>query len=177
MKQIIFLLAIYAMSHSNTFAQYSSSKEVATPELAAQREIIKQGTIENYMQVRKALIVSDSLNAAKYAAQFAASLEKFKFKKLTLEEMNAATTIRGQVKQLAQQIAGITKISQQRKLFAQMSDQFWKIADKVKPLNEKLFLQACTMTGETWISDKEEIENPIYPKNMLTCGIVKAKID
>ena len=177
MKQIIFLLSLAVFSHSNTFAQYNSSKEVATPELAAQREIIKKDAVENYMQVRKALIGSDSLNAAKYAAQFAASLEKFKFKKLTLEEMNAATTIRGQVKQLAQQIAGITKISQQRKLFAQMSDQFWKIADKVKPLNEKLFLQVCTMTGETWISDKEEIENPIYPKNMLTCGVVKAKID
>lgn len=177
MKNILLIVAVFALTHFNTFAQLNSNKEVATSELAAKREIIKKEVIANYMQIRKALIVSDSLGASKAAGQLVASIEKFKFKKLTLEEMNAATTIRADVKQLSQQIAGITKISKQRKLFAQMSDHLWKIADKLKPLNETLFLQACTMTGETWISDKEDIENPIYPRNMLTCGIVKAKIE
>jgi len=170
-------LLIIASIHSGAFAQRDSNKEVATPELVAQRELSKKNVIESYLHIKQALILSDSLSVSKSAEQFANVLAKFKFKKLTLAEMNEATTTRAEIKKLATEISATRNITKQRKAFIQMSDQFWKIADKVKPLNTPLFLQMCTMTGETWISDQEKIENPLYPKNMLTCGIVKAKLD
>ncbi|MFW0715287.1 DUF3347 domain-containing protein [Pedobacter sp. N23S346] len=171
------LMLIASCFYLGALAQTSSKTEVATPELVAQRELTKKDVVESYLQIKQALIVSDSLKAASSATQFVNSLTKFKFKKLTLEEMNNATGTRAALKELAKIVSSTHNITKQRKAFVEMTDHFWKIADKVKPLNTPLFLQMCTMTGETWVSDQEKIENPVYPKNMLTCGMIKAKLD
>lgn len=178
MKRILILICLIYLSGLVAVAQqHNSVQEVATPELAAQREVIKQEVVDSYLSIKNALLASDSVAAVKAANQFTASLNKLKFKKLTLEEMNKATTTRAEVVELASQISETKNISKQRKILVAMSEKFWTIADKVKPSKTPLYLQMCTMTGETWLSDKAQIENPIYPKNMLTCGMIKAKID
>lgn len=178
MKRILILIAlIYLCGFTAVGQQHDSAQEVATPELAAQREVIKKEVVENYLSIKNALLASDSVAAVKAANQFKTSLNKLKFKKLTLEEMNKATMTRADVIKLASQISETKNISKQRKSLASMSEKFWIIADKVKPSKTPLYLQMCTMTGETWLSDKAQIENPIYPKNMLSCGMIKAKID
>ncbi|MEJ2884098.1 DUF3347 domain-containing protein [Pedobacter sp. GR22-6] len=177
MKKTIYVLAcLLMMAGPVAIAQVDSGKEVATLELAAKREAIKKEVLAGYMALKQSLIVSDSLNSAKDATKFIRALEQFKFKKLTLPEMNAATILRKEVKELALEISGTSNITKQRKVFAVLSVKMWDMAAKLKPMGTPIYQQVCPMTGETWLSMDKEIKNPYYPKNMLTCGEVRQSI-
>lgn len=140
------------------------------------QEAAKYEVLESYLNISNSLILSDSVETARNAALFLKRLEKFKFKKLTLEEMNVATTTRAEIRLLAAKIAETTNINSQRKSFLEISEKMWKIAKSVQPVGLPLYRQVCPMTGATWISKDQEIKNPYYPKNMLTCGEIKERI-
>jgi hypothetical protein len=168
---IIVFIALLALISFQVKAQdYTLESAVKRQETA------KSEVLESYMAIEKSLITSDSLQAGKDAAIFVKALSKFKFKKLTLEEMNAATTIRAEITQLAEGIAKASGINLQRKNFAAISEKMWSIAMHIKPQGQSLYQQVCPMTGVTWISKEKEIKNPYYPKNMLTCGEIKNSI-
>jgi len=175
-KSIYILVCLLFIAGQAAKAQLTSAEEVATPELAAKREVLKKEVIGNYMAVKQALIVSDAVNTAKEAVKFIASLDQFKFKKLSLQDMNAATSLRKEIKELAMTISTTNNINEQRKAFSVLSEKIWIMANKVKPQNGILYQQVCPMTGDTWLSMEKEIKNPYYPKNMLTCGEVKQSI-
>lgn len=172
--KIIILIALLA-GYLPALAQKTSKEEVA-PELVEAREKLKAEIITTYTQVKTDLVLSDSVSVKKSALTLVDLLKKFKFKKLTLDEMNSATTSRAEMIGLADSVAGTLNINIQRKNFAKLSVIFWALAPKLKPANITLYQQVCPMTGESWISDSKEIKNPYYPKNMLTCGEVKATL-
>lgn len=152
----------------------TSAQEVATADLIQKRELEKKTIISLYLDLKQNLIVSDSVQAAKSAAGLAAALNTFKFKKLTLEEMNAATVTRGKLKTLALSIAATHHINTQRSAMNDLSEEMWTIIGKLMPEKTVLYEQKCPMAGKVWISDVKEIKNPYFPKNMLTCGEVIA---
>jgi len=158
-----------------TQAQLTSKQEV-TPELVEKRETQKKEITNNYLALKNNLLVSDSLAVVKNAVALQQSLKNFKFKKLTLEQMNDATTKRKELIDLAAQVSATKNINKQRKVFEVLSIKFWDLAPKFKVADNALYLQVCPMTNAMWLSDSKEIKNPYYPKNMLTCGEVKASL-
>lgn len=173
MKRLLTIALIAVASVAN--AQNTSKQEV-TPELVEQRESLKKEITADYLALKTNLVTSDSVVATTSAKSLAGALNKFKFKKLTLDQMNLATTTRKEIIDLANEIAATKNINKQRKAFAKLSEKFWTIAAKLKPMDLPLYQQVCPMTGEVWLSDSKEIKNPYYPKNMLTCGEVKASL-
>lgn len=153
-----------------------TSKEEVVPELVQKREAEKKEIIKNYLALKNSFLTSDSLAVVKKAEAFKSSLKNFKFKKLSLPDMNAATSSRKEIIELATAIASTKNINKQRKIFETLSVKYWDQAAKFKPADETLYLQICPMTGAVWTSDSKEIKNPYYPKNMLTCGEVKASL-
>ncbi len=173
MKNAVFIALIFLSS----FAQAQvTSKEEVVPELVQKREEQKKEITKNYLALKNSLIVSDSLAVVKNAEALKSSLKNFKFKKLTLEQMNAATTTRKTISDLASEMAATKNINKQRKIFESLSVKYWDVASKFKAADATLYLQVCPMTGAVWTSDSKEIKNPYYPKNMLTCGEVKASL-
>jgi len=173
MKKIIALAFICLSSLAQ--AQLTSKEEVA-PELTAKREAQKKEITNNYLALKNNLLISDSIAVVKNATALQNSLQSFKFKKLTLEKMNEATITRKEIIELAAEVAATKNINKQRKVFQSLSVKFWDLAPKFKAEDTALFLQVCPMTGAGWVSDSKEIKNPYYPKNMLTCGEVKASL-
>lgn len=165
------MITLFAVISFSGVAQVSVSNVATEKQEAAKTEVL-----ESYLRMSNSLILSDSVATAKNAAVFLKSLEKFRFKKLTLEEMNSATTTRAEIRLLLAKIAETTNINAQRKAFLDVSDKMWKIAKSVQPIGLSLYQQVCPMTGATWISKEREIKNPYYPKNMLTCGEIKNSI-
>ncbi len=169
------LIALLVAISGVAQAQNMSEKEV-TPELVTLRETQKKEVISYYLALRDNFLNSDSLLAVNNAKALITSFSKFKFKKLTLEKMNEATTTRKEIVTLATAIAATKNINKQRKAFSALSTKFWAIADKLKPADMPLYQQVCPMTGDIWLSESKDIKNPYYPKNMLTCGEVKASL-
>ncbi|MEL1255228.1 DUF3347 domain-containing protein [Flavobacterium sp. DGU38] len=173
MKRIL-VIALICLS---TLGQAQlKSKEEVTPDLVEKRETQKKEITKNYLNLKNGLIISDSLAVVKSADALKASLKDFKFKKLSLEKMNEATTKRKEIIDLATQVAATKNINKQRKIAQELSVKFWDLAPKFKAEDATLYLQVCPMTGAVWTSDSKEIKNPYYPKNMLTCGEVKASL-
>ncbi|MFH6990952.1 DUF3347 domain-containing protein [Flavobacterium sp. FlaQc-48] len=156
-------------------AQLTSKEEVA-PELVEKREAQKKEITKNYLALKNNLIISDSLAVVKNATALQQSLKDFRFKKLSLEQMNEATTKRKEIIDLVAQVAATKNINKQRKIVQLLSVKFWDLAPKFKAADAALYLQVCPMTSAMWLSDSKEIKNPYYPKNMLTCGEVKASL-
>lgn len=173
MKKLVVLAFLFLSS----FAQAQlTSKEEVTPELVEKREAQKKEITQNYLALKNSFLLSDSLAVAKNAEALKNSLKNFRFKKLSLEKMNEATTSRKQIIELADQLISNKNINKQRKVFETLSVKYWEQASKFKATDATLYLQICPMTGAVWTSDSKEIKNPYYPKNMLTCGEVKASL-
>ncbi|CAM3738510.1 DUF3347 domain-containing protein [Flavobacterium chungbukense] len=173
MKKLVVLAFLFLSS----FAQAQlTSKEEVTPELVEKREAQKKEITQNYLALKNSFLLSDSLAVAKNAEALKNSLKNFRFKKLSLEKMNEATTSRKQIIELADQLISNKNINKQRKVFETLSVKYWEQASKFKAADATLYLQICPMTGAVWTSDSKEIKNPYYPKNMLTCGEVKASL-
>lgn len=164
------LIVNHAIAQSKTSAQ-----EVNTPQQIEEREAVKKAIMANYIGIKNSLLISDAKKTSEYANAFAKTFAGFKFKKLTLEEMNAATTARKEITSIALRIAEKDSINAQRKDMEQLSALFWPMVDKLKAEKTLYYQQRCPMTGATWISDEKEIKNPYYPKNMLTCGEIVAE--
>lgn len=173
MKRIVIIAFILLSSLAQ--AQLNSKQEV-TPELVEKREAQKKEIMSNYLALKNSLIVSDSLAAVTNATALKKSLTNFKFKKLRLEEMNAATKERKEIIALATEVTTTKNINKQRKIVQSLSIKFWDLAPKFKTEDATIHLQVCPMTGAMWLSDSKEIKNPYYPKNMLTCGEVKGTL-
>lgn len=177
MKNAILVLFL-ALSVSACYSQTTpkTSAQEVTPDLVMQRELLKKDVISQYLELKNNFIVSDSLNASKSAANFATAMGKFKFKKLSLEEMNAAMATRKKVIGLANTIAENHNINKQRNAMMELSAAMWDITSLLVPEKTVLYEQKCPMTGKVWISAEKEIKNPYTPKNMLTCGAVNATV-
>ena len=168
---IVALLGIGSLAQAQTM----SEKEV-TSDLVAQRELQKKEVTNNYLALKNNFVTSDSVAATGNAKALVASFSKFKFKKLDLQKMNEATVTRKEIVELATEISATKNINKQRKAFSLLSTKFLVIADKLKPADMPLYQQVCPMTGDVWFSESKEIKNPYFPKNMLTCGEVKASL-
>lgn len=173
MKNIL-VMALICLS-SLAQAQLTSKQEVA-PELVEKREAQKKEITNHYLALKNSLVVSDSLAVVANAVALQNSLKNFKFKKLSLDQMNHATRTRKEIIDLAAEVTTTKNINKQRKIVQLLSVKFWDLAPKFKAADTPLHLQVCPMTGAMWLSDSKEIKNPYYPKNMLTCGEVKASL-
>jgi hypothetical protein len=173
MKKII-VIAFILLS-TLTQAQLTSKEEVV-PELVEKREAQKKEITNNYLALKNNLLISDSLAVVKSAAALQQSLQNFRFKKLNLEQMNEATTKRKELINIVAEVTTTKNINKQRKIFELLSVKFWDLAPKFKAADNTLYLQVCPMTSAVWASNSKEIKNPYYPKNMLTCGEVKASL-
>jgi len=117
----------------------------------------------NYLQVKMALVNSDSDGVQKAAEELAESFGKE----------------RGEMKLIAEQIAQRDELEEQRQLFSDLTN-------KVTPLIEEnlnggtIYKKYCPMAfnnqGAYWLSDIEEINNPYFGDKMLRCGKIEKVI-
>jgi len=176
MKKYVLAALMAASSLSFTaIAQVKTSAQEVVPDLVKKREEQKTAIINAYLAMKNSLIISDAKKTAVTASEFSTALGKFKFKKLTMPEMNESATARERIKAIADKIAASSSLNDQRKDMEKLSTEFWAIIERLKPENMPLYQQKCPMTGATWVSNEKKIENPYYPKNMLTCGEVVAE--
>jgi len=113
---------------------------------------------------------------AKKAATFAkATLEKIanipeselgKMEKLHVSKINKMLTV----------IADSDDLENQRSHFVILNQNLVPIVMNIDNMDPQVFIQKCPMAnnneGAFWISAEEEIRNPYYGEQMMTCGSV-----
>lgn len=130
-----------------------------------------------YLAVKDGLLKSDSIAVAASAKVLADELLKIRLRSHVLQDLMNMKSLRTHIIAETNEMAATQNINQQRKHFAEVSKGFWELAGRYRFIKETpVYYQQCPMTGVTWVSDSKEIKNPYYPKNMLTCGAVKAQL-
>ncbi len=112
-----------------------------------------------YQQLRTALVASDAENAQKAAGRLA----------------NALGEDQAQAKSQSRSIASTEVLEVQRTHFSELTASLDPLF-REEITEGEIYRQFCPMAfegkGGFWISDKEEIRNPYYGDQMLTCGKV-----
>ena len=131
-----------------------------------------------YLNLKDALVATDSKAAAKSVASFLIQLEKVD---MTLVKGDAHNYWMEQLKVLkthSQKITTLDDVEAQRKQFQFVSDALINSLNAFGTEGNALYKQHCPMAfdnaGADWISNEKEIRNPYFGDKMMKCGLVKA---
>ncbi len=134
--------------------------------------------VDYYLSIKNALVAGDEKAAASAGNELAHAATDFDLSTLPEAEQQKGKEILAVIKENGEHIAD-SEIDHQIEHFESMDTEFidlLRIAGYEKPL----YQQYCPMyndnKGGTWLSDSEEISNPLFKSKMLTCGSVKQTI-
>jgi len=165
------LIIASAMVLSIAFTSCGNSQNNSKSEITAQNTTDKKSEnvlLENYLEIKNALVQTDGESASKAAAELIKSigdnpeelLQKIRFD--------------------AQHIADTENTDHQRDHFNTLSDNIYQWVKATESNDQKLYRQYCPMAfdnqGAYWLSAEKEVNNPYFGDKMLHCGSVKEEL-
>lgn len=133
--------------------------------------------LEAYLRLKDALVATDAATAAEKARAFTGKVEGIDNELLPGEALMYWQQQRGALLSHAKQIGAAETITPQRTQFDFLSQTLIKVVKVFGAPEQNYYVQHCPMAfdweGADWISDVEEIRNPYFGDEMLTCGTVE----
>jgi len=139
-----------------------------------------QELLQQYINLKNALVESDPEAAAEAAARFVEYLDEVDMTLLEgqphmywMDQMRA-------MQQHAKSIAESQDVEEQRKQFGFLSDLLIKTVEAFGTARAELYVQHCPMAfddaGADWLSYEDEVLNPYFGDRMLKCGTVERNL-
>ncbi|MCX8492036.1 MAG: DUF3347 domain-containing protein [Cyclobacteriaceae bacterium] len=127
----------------------------------------------NYFALKDALVKSDGNLASTKAAALLALIKAVEMEKLTTEQHTVWMKVMKDLAFDTEQIEETKDAGRQRDHFNTLSDNVYKLL-KVSKYEQPVYYQHCPMAnggkGANWLSKENEIKNPYYGSQMLSCG-------
>ena len=156
-------------SQEQTSSTAPASEEIVGPEDAT------TAILEQYHQLKSALVETDAGKAQKAAAAFVERTKEIKEKDVPEVYLNAVEAIQNDVAA----IVASEDIEEQRALFVPLTDGVYSLT-KEFPAEEPVYYAYCPMAfddkGGYWLTKEKEILNPYFGDKMLRCGVIKETI-
>ncbi|MEQ9102391.1 MAG: DUF3347 domain-containing protein [Imperialibacter sp.] len=167
MKKSILILSVALLSLSAN-AQHDHASDAAenatSKQMAPMFEDKNMGlAYTSYIQLKEALVASETKGAATAAAGLQKSLAAVSNSKSALGE--------------AAKVAKAATLDDQRKAFVGLSNEMTALVKGSKLSMGTIYLDYCPMAKGSWLSNSKEIQNPYYGSKMLSCGSVKETIE
>jgi Cu(I)/Ag(I) efflux system membrane fusion protein len=157
----------------------SGAKKALNYRAAASSSFKQQlgSTIEAYLRLKDALVATDAETAVTQAKTFTNEVEKVSSEELTGDALEYWRQQRGALIAHGKNISKSGEVSEQRTQFDFLSQSLIKTVKAFGAAEQTYYVQHCPMAfdweGANWISDVEEIRNPYFGDEMLTCGTVE----
>jgi hypothetical protein len=155
----------------------TSTETSVTPQQAASpvKEIIN-----GYLQLKNALANDNGNDAASAGNIMVTAFNQFNKTTLTDEKKKTYEDIEADAKEHAEHIGkNASNIKHQREHFDLLSKDMYELV-KTFGAGQQLYYDHCPMynknKGADWISEKKEISNPYFGKEMSGCGTVKEEL-
>ncbi|WBL26109.1 efflux RND transporter periplasmic adaptor subunit [Zunongwangia sp. HGR-M22] len=128
-----------------------------------------RAVIEDYLELKDDLVVSDATSAKKAAKKASAKINT-----IDTAALNKMVATRFKIIQNTfKAISASEDIATQRKEFIALSQNMIELVSNFDEI-EELYIQRCPMAnnnkGATWLSKNKEIKNPYFGSKMLGCG-------
>jgi copper chaperone CopZ len=128
---------------------------------------------DNYFLLKDALVKSDQKSASLMAKNLLSTINEVKMDKLTPQEHTVWMKVMSSLKSSTDKLSTSTNLDKQRNAFMDISANMYGLM-KVSKLDATIYYQHCPMynggKGADWLSKENEIKNPYYGSQMLTCG-------
>lgn len=123
-----------------------------------QSEETEKSSVEYYLAVKDALILTNAKETQKMAKEFLSN--------------NDNAVLNG----VLSTISSTKDIKEQRKAFEDLSEKMYELV-KTNGIDTPLYKQFCPMAfnnkGAFWLAAEKEVNNPYFGDRMLHCGSVK----
>ena len=161
------------MNHDNS----DGHRDVDKKEMAMNGDGNSQTILNDYFNLKDALVADDNAKAKELGATLATSLGKLDISKYTDAQQSELKDIMEDAIEHAEHISE-SDIKHQREHFKVLSKDVTDMV-AITGTQVKLYEQFCPMYdgGTAWLSTKEEIRNPYYGSQMLKCGKVQREIN
>ena len=124
---------------------------------------------EQYFKVKDALVATDSQEASASAKELNTAISNVKMGELGNEEHMLWMKILPNLTKDAKTIANAKDVEKQRDVFNSLSNNVYQLIKISKNL-ETVYYQYCPMKKMNWLSKDNNIKNPYYGAQMLSCG-------
>ena len=139
------------------------------------------GLLAAYLELKEALVESDSVKADQAAARVSKAADSLKVNEIGGDSTGTipklAETLILSLKGSCDGLAGEKNLQDKRKEFEMVSDIIYNLARTVRYTGHTLYYQHCPMAfdnrGAYWLSDDPVIRNPYFGNKMLRCGTVE----
>ena len=132
--------------------------------------------VNAYLDVKNAL-VSDNGNAAETKAkELIAALSANTTGILSADQEKTFAKYRDKLLFDARHISSVNTVDHQREHFASLSNNIYELLKALKLNATTLYEQYCPMKKAYWLSESQQIKNPYFGSQMLTCGKVTATL-
>ncbi len=132
-----------------------------------------QSVFNNYFTVKDALVNTDAKAASTKAADLVKALNTVKMNELETDVHMVWMKVMKDLGTDAKKIAESKKIEDQRKTLIPLTKNIYALM-KVAKSETPTYYQFCPMAnggkGANWLSKENEVKNPYYGSEMLTCG-------
>lgn len=145
----------------------------AFPSVDAGVSAYMKSILQDYLNVKNALIDGNADKAATAAAAMDNAINGFDKSLLTAEQKKVYDDIEADLQEHAEHISK-SKLDHQREHFSMMSKDMYDLV-KAYGAGMTLYHDHCPMykDGSMWLSESKEIRNPYYGGKMITCGNVE----
>jgi Cu(I)/Ag(I) efflux system membrane fusion protein len=150
------------------------AKTMETPQAFRQQLTV---VAEVYFELKNGL-VDDAADVAKTASKkLGKALSEVDMKLLQGQAHDHWMALEKQLSEAAGMIENAENLGSQREHFAMLSENILEMTESFGLEKDKVYKQFCPMAfndkGANWLSEIEEIRNPYFGDDMLTCGEVK----
>ncbi|MBS3776203.1 MAG: DUF3347 domain-containing protein, partial [Bacteroidales bacterium] len=138
-----------------------------------------QDLTNHYMALKNALVNDrkDTENANKMLD----ALASIDMKAFSQEAHSRWMNLYNKLENNAEAIAKTEELEAQRKHFIALSDAMINLVKTFNAPDDILFVQFCPMAddnqGAFWLSSEDQVRNPYFGDQMLTCGEVREKVE
>lgn len=136
--------------------------------------------VSGYLQLKNALAGDNDKEAANAGNTMVSAFGQLDKSALPADKKKTYEDIEADAKEHAEHISkNVGNIKHQREHFDMLSKDMYELI-KTFGAGQSLYYAHCPMynnnKGADWISEKKEISNPYFGKEMATCGTVKEEL-
>ena len=144
---------------------------------SVQDDTLVKEVLQAYLDMKNALAADQSNEAATSGEKLLSALNTFPVSSLISAQQSDVNEIVSDAKEHAEHIGeNAGNIKHQREHFQSLSTDIYDLL-KLVGTSQTVYKDYCPMVKAIWISEKNEIANPYYGKDMLTCGKVQETIE
>ena len=181
---VIVLMLSVSCKETNKKSTPSAKESVEKQEVSdetgtmdSEQNVSSESVLEDYFNLKNALVEDDNNSAKKLGGVLAASLANLNKSAYTDSEQETLAAIAKDAQEYAVEISG-SDLDSQREHFKNLSVI---ITDMIAITGSEntLYEQFCPMYdgGTAWLSKNEAVLNPYYGSSMLKCGKVQREIN